>query len=164
MWEEPTPDELAAMPKLQETRIIPAAERVVHLHFSWGAIDYYAVEYDGKDTFWGYVDYHDPLNEGEWTCFSLTELWNQRTTGTEVINDPYWQPIPFSDRPINLAEVDLPYLTLTCGKCQEQFTGRLPFVFAYIKAYPDKTPCCRKAGWFKEKNIVRHINALLTQS
>ena len=63
------PDELDKMPRPHEARDKSAADRFIHLHFSWGDIEYYAVEYDGEDTFYGYVDYHDPINEPEWNSF-----------------------------------------------------------------------------------------------
>lgn len=163
MWDEPTKQQLVAIPGLQQTRETPVDDRVVHVHFMLGGIDWYVVEFDGKDTFYGYIDYHDPLNEPEWQLFSFAELKNKRIHGAEVICDPYWQPKPFSERPINLFEVELPELTLTCGKCRQPFTDRLPIVIACVKAYDGKTPCCGRDGWFLEDGIVGHINTLLNQ-
>ncbi len=161
MQESPFKEELAQIPPLDAVRDTPVDERILYLHFTRAGVDWYVAGFDGKDTFYGFVDYHDPINEAEWQLFSFSKLKNKRSDNIEIELDPYWSPIKFSDRPIDLIEVDLPKLTLTCGKCGEPHTDLLQLVIAYVKIAPHKTPCCGKAGRFKEKEILSHIRALL---
>ena len=59
--------------------------------FSW---TWYAIEYDGKDIFFGYVAGF----ECELGCFSLSELLNNRgKLGLPIERDLYFRPIPLSE-------------------------------------------------------------------
>ena len=62
----------AKLPKLYETEKIPTDEKVCVVKYfqPWGSWTWYAVEFDGKDTFFGLVDGF----ELEWGYFSLSEL------------------------------------------------------------------------------------------
>jgi hypothetical protein len=58
-------------------------------HWTW-----YVLEFDGKDTFFGYVD----GDYQELGYFSLTELESIRgPLGLEVERDLYWKPKPLSE-------------------------------------------------------------------
>lgn len=60
------------LPKLGATEKVPSAEKVCVVKYfqPWGSWTWYAVEFDGKDTFFGLVDGF----ELEWGYFSLSEL------------------------------------------------------------------------------------------
>ena len=81
------------LPKLYETEDIPTEEKRVIVKFftpdsSW---TWYAVEFDGDDTFFGLVDGHDR----EWGYFSLSELEAVRgPLGLKIERDRYFgQPL-----------------------------------------------------------------------
>ena len=60
------------LPKLYETEKIPAGEKVCVVKYfqPWGSWTWYAVEFDGRDRFFGLVDGF----ELEWGYWSLAEL------------------------------------------------------------------------------------------
>lgn len=53
MWNTPSQERLDCIPRLYETESIPLSEKYVHLHFFIGGCDWYIVEYDGDDLFFG---------------------------------------------------------------------------------------------------------------
>jgi len=84
MWNVPTHERLSKIPRLYETEEIPLAEKRVHLHFFIGGCDWWVVEFDGEDTFFGFVNLGDDLN-AEWGYFSFRELREIRVSaGFEV--------------------------------------------------------------------------------
>jgi hypothetical protein len=74
MWNEPTPDRLAKIPRLYETEDLPAKDKVIHLHFFIGGCDWYIAEYDGKDLFFGYCILNADYENAEWGYVSFSEL------------------------------------------------------------------------------------------
>jgi len=68
---------------------------------------WYGAEFDGKDTFFGYVKGH----ENEWGYFSLSELQSVRgPMGLKIERDMYFKPKKFSE----LTGLDNPALTYLC--------------------------------------------------
>ena len=53
MWNTPTKEELAKIPRLYETENIPLKDKIIHLHFFIGGCDWYIAEYDGEDSVLG---------------------------------------------------------------------------------------------------------------
>ncbi len=51
MWNIPTEEQLAAIPRLYETEHVDLKDKLIHLHFFLGGCDWYAVEFDGSDLF-----------------------------------------------------------------------------------------------------------------
>lgn len=99
MWNTPSKNQLAELPRLYETESIPAEDKIVYLHFFLGSADWYIVEYDGDDTFFGFVNLGDP-QMAEWGYISFSELKTVRVgPGFEVDNDLYWQPRRVRDIP-----------------------------------------------------------------
>lgn len=97
MWNEPKPEQLAKIPELYSTEKTPLPKKQIHLHFFIGNYDWYVAEFDGEDTFWGYVDLGDPQNS-EWGMFSFQELKEIKIKGVyEVDCDLYWEPKPASE-------------------------------------------------------------------
>jgi hypothetical protein len=86
----------AKLPPLYSTEEIPTADKMVVAKFfsPYSNWTWYAVEFDGEDTFFGYVD----GLEGEWGYFSLAELEQARVFGRvpAVERDKYFEPRRFS--------------------------------------------------------------------
>jgi hypothetical protein len=74
MWHIPSSQRLSRIPRLYETEGVDLPQKVVHLHFFLAGSDWYAVEFDGTDLFWGFVILHGHLDNAEWGYFSLKEL------------------------------------------------------------------------------------------
>ena len=97
MWNEPTKERLDKIPRLYETEQFPLKEKVIHLHFFIGDTDFFICEYDGKDTFWGFVVLNGDLEMAEWGYINFTELKSIRIgRGFEVDCDHeiFWKIKP----------------------------------------------------------------------
>ena len=67
MWNEPTKEQLAKIPRLYETEGVPLKEKQIYLHFFIGACDWYVAEYDEEENlFWGYAILNGDLEMAEW--------------------------------------------------------------------------------------------------
>ena len=84
MWNEPTKNRLAKIPKLYETEKLNLKEKLIYLHFFIGGCDWYAAEFDGKDMFWGYAILNNDFEMAEWGYFSLSELKSININNIEV--------------------------------------------------------------------------------
>lgn len=84
------------LPKLYATEKLPIQEKVIVAKFftpdsSW---TWYAVEFDGEDTFFGLVEGF----ESEWGYFSLSELESVTgPLGLHVERDICWSPKKFGE-------------------------------------------------------------------
>ena len=96
MWNKPNQQDLSGLPVLYETDEIDCADKIIRLHFFIGGCDWYIVEFDGKDTFFGFANLNDPQN-AEWGYISLNELAAIDLHGLEVDRDLHWQPKRFSE-------------------------------------------------------------------
>lgn len=94
MWNKPTTEELARLPRLYETEGFSAADKPIAMHFFFGGCDWYVAEFDGEDTFFGFAVLNGDLQCAEWGYFSLSELDELRFNGFEVDCDLYWQSRP----------------------------------------------------------------------
>lgn len=68
----------------------------VHYFSPYNGWDWYGTEFDGEDTFFGYVKGH----EAELGYFSLSELESARGMGGRlplVERDLYWTPVPLKE-------------------------------------------------------------------
>jgi len=94
MWNEPTEEDLKALPKLYSTDGVPLPETMIHMHFFLGGNDWYVAEFNPEDeTFFGYAILNDDYQNAEWGYVSLDELKSVRTTnGMEVDRDCHWKP------------------------------------------------------------------------
>lgn len=54
------------MPRLYETEDTPAAEKLIWAHFFLGDSHWFAAEFDGKDTFFGYAVLNGDMMNAEW--------------------------------------------------------------------------------------------------
>lgn len=94
MWNEPTTQELEALPRLYETEAQDLEDKVIGMHFFLGGCDWYAAEYSGEDRlFFGYAILNNDFQNAEWGYFHLDELRDLKIRGVyEVDRDLYWEP------------------------------------------------------------------------
>lgn len=81
MWNEPSVERLAKIPRLYETENVPLKEKLIYLHFFIGGCDWYIAEYDGEDLFWGYAILNNDHVSAEWGYISFRELKEIRIAG-----------------------------------------------------------------------------------
>jgi hypothetical protein len=95
MWAKPTKEMLGKLPALGSSAHMLAAEKVIYIHFFLGDSDWYAAEFDGDDTFFGFAIINGDDWNAEWGYFSLSELSSIRDRSNyEVDADMYWEPKP----------------------------------------------------------------------
>ena len=99
MWNIPTPERLAAIPRFNETKGAPTDDLFIHLHFFIGGSDWYIAEYDGVDTFFGYTILNGDLQNAEWGYISFTELKAVKVNGFEIDCEleEFWEVKSFSE-------------------------------------------------------------------
>ena len=73
MWNEPTPEQLAKLPKLYETEKVPLRDKPIYIHFFRGSCDWFMTEYDREDLFFGYAIVGNPAF-AEWDTSLLPSL------------------------------------------------------------------------------------------
>ena len=81
MWNTPTKERLARLPKFYETENIPLREKLIHLHFFIGGSDWYIAEFDGKDLFFGFAILNNDDQMAEWGYVSFKELKSIKLQG-----------------------------------------------------------------------------------
>lgn len=101
MWNEPSQERLARIPRLYETEQIPIKDKLIHLHFFIGDCDWYISEYDGNDLFFGFTILNNDTECAEWGYVSFTELKEINIHGIEIDCEleAFWQPTPVSQIP-----------------------------------------------------------------
>jgi hypothetical protein len=65
MWNEPSRERLAKIPRLYETENVRLQDKLIHLHFFIGACDWFIAEFDGEDVFWGFAILNDDYEMAE---------------------------------------------------------------------------------------------------
>jgi len=94
----PTMEQLNKLPRLYETENICSEEKIAHLHFTADRCHWWAIEWDGQDTFFGYVLLNGWSHDSEFGYFNLSELLDIKVGGwLEVLNNPFWIPKPVKD-------------------------------------------------------------------
>lgn len=81
MWNKPTEERLARIPRLYETEDIPLKDKLIHLHFFIGGCDWYIAEFNGKDTFFGFAVLNNDYEMAEWGYVSFSEVQAIRING-----------------------------------------------------------------------------------
>ena len=95
MWNEPKQEKLDSVPKLYATEHVDLMDKTIHMHFFIWNTDFLICEYDGADTFWGFVVLAGDLLNSEWGYISFSELKSIKVQGLyEVEHDEYWKSRP----------------------------------------------------------------------
>ena len=98
MINPPSQQQLDKVPSLYETEDTDLEDKLVYFHFIIDKSHWWAMEYDGDDTFFGYVLLNGWLQDAELGYFSLSELQSVNLGGwLEVQNDPTWIIRPVKD-------------------------------------------------------------------
>ena len=93
MWNKPSDQELAQLPRFYSTENVPLKKKVLHLHFFLGDCDWYAAEYSPDERiFFGFACLNGDLEMAEWGYFSLDELLNLKVKLLEVDRDLHFPP------------------------------------------------------------------------
>ena len=96
MWNTPSKQRLAQIPKFYETENTPTMDKLIYLHFFLGNSDWYVCEFDGTDTFFGYVILNGDYQTAEWGYFTIHKLDRLNVRGFDVDMDLYWEIRPAS--------------------------------------------------------------------
>lgn len=98
MWNEPSAERLAKIPRLYETEDTNLKDKSIHLHFFLGGCDWYIAEYDGNDLFFGYAILNNDTVNAEWGYISFAELKELKISFMEVDCEleEFWQVKPAS--------------------------------------------------------------------
>jgi hypothetical protein len=96
MWNTPSRNRLAQIPKLYTTEETPLKDKLIYLHFFLGNSDWYVCECNGTDTFWGLVILNGDLENAEFGYFTLRKLDQLNVRGLEIDMDLYWEIRPAS--------------------------------------------------------------------
>jgi hypothetical protein len=94
VWNIPSKERLAKIPKLYETEKTPLKDRLIYLHFFIGGCDWYIAEYDGEDLFWGFAILNNDYEMAEWGYLSFSELKAIKMDGCLEVDceiEDYWQ-------------------------------------------------------------------------
>lgn len=81
MWNEPTKERLAKLPRIHETKDVPLKEKLVYLHFFVAGCDWYICETDRRDLMWGFCILNADYDMAEWGYVSLAELCDIKVGG-----------------------------------------------------------------------------------
>lgn len=101
MWNTPSKERLAKIPRLYETEGIPLKDKQIHLHFFLGNCDWYIAEYDGEDLFFGFAILNGDHLNSEWGYISFMELRSINFNGLEIDceKEEFWQARGASEIP-----------------------------------------------------------------
>ena len=86
MWNQPSDIELNKIPRLYETENVPAKDKIIWMHFFLGNSDWFICEFDGKDTFFGFVCLNGWQDCAEWGYISFNELKQLKVEAPVSIN------------------------------------------------------------------------------
>jgi DNA-directed RNA polymerase subunit RPC12/RpoP len=129
MWNSPSKEQLAKIPALYATEHIPLKDKVVYFHFFIGNCDWYVMEFDGNDTFWGFAILNNDYEMAEFGYFNFHELADIRVKGIfEIENDTSWQVRPASKiekicRAQGWTLPDLGLLEIECPCCKKTISS-----------------------------------------
>lgn len=91
MWNTPSKEELAKIPKLYETENIPLEDKIIYMHFFVGGSDWFIAEYDGKDIFFGFAVLNSDYMNAEWGYAPFSELKEINIKGIQIDRDLFWE-------------------------------------------------------------------------
>ena len=94
MWNIPSEERLARIPRLYQTEEASLREKIIYLHFFIGGCDWYIAEYDGADLFWGFAILNQDYQNAEWGYISFGELKDIKIGGWLEIDcekEEFWK-------------------------------------------------------------------------
>lgn len=93
MWNEPTKERLAQLPRLYGTEDVKLEDKLIYLHFFMGGCDWFIAEYDGDDLFFGYAILGGDHVNAEWGYIVFSELRELKLGFVEVDCelDKFWE-------------------------------------------------------------------------
>ena len=100
MWNTPSKERLARIPKLYETEKVPLMEKTIWLHFFLLGCDWFVAEFDGKDTFFGFAILNNDIAMAEWGYISFSELKSLKIQGwleVDCEKEEFWDVRAASD-------------------------------------------------------------------
>jgi len=99
MWNIPSRSRLDQIPRLYETEHMATEDKLLYLHFFIGGSDWYVAEFDGDDTFFGFVILNGDLACAEWGYFAFSELKEVKVGLVEVDCEleEYWEVRAFRE-------------------------------------------------------------------
>lgn len=92
MWNEPTKEDLANIPKMGLVSDGNTSTMWIQCHFFLKNWHWYISEFDGVDTFMGFFVWGP--GSGRWEYIWLHELKELKIDGAEVEFDTNWKPKP----------------------------------------------------------------------
>jgi hypothetical protein len=99
MWNTPTPYRLLQIPNLYMTDQVSIEDKLIYLHFFLAGSDWFVAEFDGTDTFFGFVILNGDLRNAEFGYFSLAELQHIKVNGWMEVDcelENHWKIRPAS--------------------------------------------------------------------
>jgi len=98
MLNAPRKEQLNSLPDLYSTENISLEDKPVHLHFTIDRCHWWAMEFDGEDTFFGYVMLNGWYQDAELGYFQLSDLKDVKLAGIiEVECEENWLVRPAKD-------------------------------------------------------------------
>lgn len=101
MWNKPSVKRLAKIPPLYSQDGISIGEKKVYLHFFLGSCDWWILEYDQKDTFFGIAMLNGDKQNAEFGYVSFKELQDIKMKFGEIDCElaKYWKTPKIKDIP-----------------------------------------------------------------
>jgi len=91
MKNQPTNEQLDEIPGLYETDDIQMKDKIIYLHFTFGACDWFVAEFNGNDTFFGFVILNDDYEMAEWGYISFESLKKVNINNQQIEHDHNWK-------------------------------------------------------------------------
>lgn len=98
MWNVPNKKRLAKIPAIQSG--VDILDKIVYLHFFVAGCDWFIVEYDGEDTFFGYAILNADLQNAEFGNIPFSQLKDIKIKGALEIDcehERYFKPRPIRE-------------------------------------------------------------------
>lgn len=91
MWNEPTDNQLAKLPKLYASENTPWEETAIHMHFFLAGCDWFMAEFGSEERiFFGYAILNQDLDNSEWGYTAFDEMRDLRIGPLEIDRDRHW--------------------------------------------------------------------------
>ena len=94
MLNEPTRGQLDKIPSLYKPENIALKDKLIYLHFFIADFDWYIMDFDGDDIFWGFAIFGADRLRIKWGYIYFSELKEINIQGLEVDCDLFWNVRP----------------------------------------------------------------------